>query len=276
MLKAKERIAETKRAIADTANRTKVVLSNVQLKDRTMNAMVNFKEITVDAKNAVLERTKDMKLRYQEFKGNGELKAAPHEESTTTLDGASQTIEGTRIFGVPAELACERAANYCPTMPDVVFKCLMYLQEKAAMEEGIFRLSGSITTIQHMKALFDQGVDVGFDECYDPHVISGLLKLYLRELPYPLIALHTPPDTYDDLKQEIENLPAAQRCILGNLMRLLQNISKNEASTKMGTHNLVIIFVPTLNCSSNLVYTLISYADDLFSCEPFLTAEKCS
>ena len=38
------------------------------------------------------------------------------------------------------------------------------------------------------------GVDVDLTKCNDPHTVAGLLKLYFRELPEPLLTF----DLYDD------------------------------------------------------------------------------
>ena len=38
-----------------------------------------------------------------------------------------------------------------------------------------------------MQTQFDKGDDVDFSGCKDPHVVSNVLKLYLRELPNPLL-----------------------------------------------------------------------------------------
>jgi len=280
----KERMAQTKKAIASTASKTagktKSAINNAHLKEKTRNAM----EKTVEAKNVVVEKTKDMKqkasVRYHSFKDKDEettsddinMQTPTAVVPPTAVDGASNS-ELTRVFGVPIEIACERSNRYYPYLPDVVFKCFSYLYEKATAEEGIFRLSGSNTTIQQMKSSFNQGCDVDLNECYDPHAISGLLKLYLRELPDSIVPAQvcSGPDKLTDLKRKVEELPPTHRCILANLMRLLQQISRNEAVTKMTVNNLVIIFVPTLACSSDIAHALISHASDMFSCEQIIS-----
>lgn len=55
------------------------------------------------------------------------------------------------------------------------------------MVEGIFRLSGSAVLIQEYKQRFDNGEDVSFENESDPHAVSGLFKLYFRELPEPVM-----------------------------------------------------------------------------------------
>jgi Rho GTPase-activating protein 10 len=53
--------------------------------------------------------------------------------------------------------------------------------------EGIFRKSGGMISVQKYRDLYDNGEDPDLNECVDPHTVSGLLKLYLRSLPEPLI-----------------------------------------------------------------------------------------
>jgi len=276
-------MAQTKRAIASTASktaeRTKTAIKDAQIKEKTKHAMANIKEKTIDAKNAVVEKSRDLKNKYH-GSGSSRFHDDDNEGNGVNLrtsaempaDGAVD-IESTKVFGVTVEEACNRAANFYVYMPDVVFKCLAYLWEKALTEEGIFRLSGSNVTIQKLKAGFDQGQDVDLSEIYDPHAISGLLKLYFRELPMSLVpgGVCSGPEKLNHLRSKIEDemLPI-QRCILANLMRLLNQVSKNESKTLMSVNNLVIVFVPTLNTSSDLVHLLIAHADDLFGCEPII------
>lgn len=59
-------------------------------------------------------------------------------------------------------------------------------------EEGIFRLCGSLLQIEKLKSqiFLDSSdfPDKQLEEA-DPHVVTGLLKLFFRELPMPLIKL---------------------------------------------------------------------------------------
>jgi len=280
MQKAKERMAQTRKAIASTASKTADKIKEANIKEKTKAAMTNLKDRTVDAKNSVVEKSRDLK---QKLNGSGGQRLSDDDENNTnnvslraSTDAVATIpvdIERTKVFSVTVEEACNRSANYYVYLPDVVFKCLAYLWEKGTTEEGIFRLSGSNLTIQKLRSSFDQGIDVDLSEIYDPHAISGLLKLYFRELPMSLVPgnVCSGPDKLNNLRRKIEDemLPV-QRCILGNLMRLLRQVSKNEAKTRMSVSNLVIVFVPTLNAGSDIVALLISHADELFSCEPFI------
>ena len=97
-------------------------------------------------------------------------------------------------FGAPLADAVEycspRGINVC--LPAVVYRCLEYLESKdAPSEEGIFRMSGSNVVIKSLKKRFNAEGDFDFlgpDEPYfDVHAVASLLKLYLRELPQPVL-----------------------------------------------------------------------------------------
>lgn len=97
-------------------------------------------------------------------------------------------------FGAPLADAVEycspRGIDVC--LPAVVYRCLEYLESKnAPSEEGIFRMSGSNIVIKGLKKRFNAEGDFDFlgpDEPYfDVHAVASLLKLYLRELPQPVL-----------------------------------------------------------------------------------------
>ena len=97
-------------------------------------------------------------------------------------------------FGAPLADAVEycgpRGVDVC--LPAVVYRCLEYLESKeVSREEGIFRMSGSNVVIKGLKKRFNAEGDFDFlgpDEPYfDVHAVASLLKLYLRELPQPVL-----------------------------------------------------------------------------------------
>lgn len=97
-------------------------------------------------------------------------------------------------FGIPLAEAVEycgpRGIDAC--LPAVVHRCLEYLEMKdAASEEGIFRMSGSNTLIKSLRSRFNAEGDLDLlsddEPYYDVHAVASLLKLYLRELPQPVL-----------------------------------------------------------------------------------------
>ena len=97
-------------------------------------------------------------------------------------------------FGVPLAEAVEycapRGVEVC--LPAVVYRCIEYLEAKhAASEEGIFRMSGSNVVIKGLKSRFNAEGDIDLlsadEQLFDVHAVASLLKLYLRELPQPVL-----------------------------------------------------------------------------------------
>lgn len=94
-----------------------------------------------------------------------------------------------QIFGVPLEAAV-RVSRISERyqLPAIVYRCIAFLEEKDAVnEEGIYRMSGSSVQISHLRQQFCEYGDVDLlDKRYadvDVHVVAGLLKAWLRELP---------------------------------------------------------------------------------------------
>ena len=54
-------------------------------------------------------------------------------------------------------------------------------------EVGIFRLPGQASRIQALKELYDSGSQEDFSATEDVHTVASLFKLYLRELPEPVV-----------------------------------------------------------------------------------------
>ena len=65
---------------------------------------------------------------------------------------------------------------------------------------GIFRLPGQASRIQTLKELYDAGSQQEFLPNEDIHTIASLLKLYLRELPEPVV----PFVSYHSFKNDLE------------------------------------------------------------------------
>jgi RalA-binding protein 1 len=104
------------------------------------------------------------------------------EEEMPTAKRAKQ------VFGVSLEEAvriCRVSEGY--ELPAVVYRCIEYLDAMdAVLEEGLYRLSGSNSTMKALKEKFNQEGDVNLlaaKDDYDVHVVAGLLKMWLRELP---------------------------------------------------------------------------------------------
>lgn len=90
------------------------------------------------------------------------------------------------VFGMPLEDAIDATGSTILGVPDIVVYCVSYVLRFGMEEEGIFRLSGSLTEVNKIKDMFQRGKIPSFDVTGDPNVITGLLKQYLRALPSPI------------------------------------------------------------------------------------------
>ncbi|KAF9159649.1 hypothetical protein DFQ26_006314 [Actinomortierella ambigua] len=184
-----------------------------------------------------------------------------------------------QIFGIPlAEAVKHSQISPSTGVPAVVTRCIEYLDIMGVEEVGLYRISGSSTTVAKMKALFDQGQDYDFlqkgHEPPNPHDVATLLKLYLRELPAPIIpsamlpaftqaaASSSSGDAGPDLREQLKQLPLENYLLLATLCQHLSTLAEYEAVTKMSMSNLGLIFCPTLQIGSALFKQLLG-GDDL-------------
>jgi RalA-binding protein 1 len=73
----------------------------------------------------------------------------------------------------------------------LVLQAIGYLSRRTSLE-GMFRISTTHNHLIELKKLFTSSSDAIALEMHttDPHAVASLLKLFLRELPVPVI---TPP-----------------------------------------------------------------------------------
>ena len=65
--------------------------------------------------------------------------------------------------------------------------CSFILTLTGIGHEGIFRINGSTRVVDKMKAIIDKTGDTDFEEAGDVMAIASLLKMFLRELPDPIM-----------------------------------------------------------------------------------------
>lgn len=87
--------------------------------------------------------------------------------------------------------------------PILLLSSSSFLVTAAHEEEGIFRRSGSKIHVMAIKEQFDKNEHIDMVDFGDPHVIAGVIKLFLQELPEPLIPFHL----FDGFVSICEDLP---------------------------------------------------------------------
>ncbi|KAF8955159.1 hypothetical protein BGZ46_002713 [Entomortierella lignicola] len=179
-----------------------------------------------------------------------------------------------QIFGIPLEDAVRLSRiSASAGVPAIVSRCIEYLDIMGVEEVGLYRVSGSTTNVAKLKAIFEHGNDYDFlqkgNEPQNPHDVATLLKLYLRELPSPIIPtdimLSCNGIDFSDLKLQpiqrlkdtLNHLPLENYILLGTLCQHLSNLADYESCTKMNISNLGLIFCPTLQIGSVLFKNLL-------------------
>ncbi|KAL1452944.1 hypothetical protein WDU94_007126 [Cyamophila willieti] len=141
--------------------------------------------------------------------------------------------------------------------------CTRALCQIGMDEEGLFRVTGGASKVKRLKTCLDAHC-IKFDEAldYDAHVLAGVLKLYLRELPEPLLTYALYEDwlqaaradqsetRLQSLRSVVSKLPEAQFDNLRYLIKFLAKLCENQAVNKMTSQNIAIVIGPNILWSS--------------------------
>ncbi|XP_044032289.1 rho GTPase-activating protein 29 isoform X2 [Siniperca chuatsi] len=184
------------------------------------------------------------------------------------------------LFGIDFTQA---AKNSQDGIPFIIRKCTSEIENRALNIKGIYRVNGAKSRVEKLCQAFENGKHlVELSELY-PHDISNVLKLYLRQLPEPLILFRyyndfiglakesqsiiveelealrlsptpvTPAQVSVELnrvlfkiKDLLRQLPPAHYKTLRFLIEHLHRVTEQSEENKMTASNLGIIFGPTL------------------------------
>uniref|UniRef100_A0A673AV13 Beta-chimaerin n=1 Tax=Sphaeramia orbicularis TaxID=375764 RepID=A0A673AV13_9TELE len=106
--------------------------------------------------------------------------------------------------------------------------------------------------------------DISVNAYEDINIITGALKMYLRELPVPVISydayprfieaakLTDPEKKLEAFREALALLPQSHSETLKYLMAHLKRVTQNENFNLMNAENLAIVFGPTLMRAPNL------------------------
>ncbi|XP_039538351.1 rho GTPase-activating protein 45 isoform X3 [Pimephales promelas] len=169
-------------------------------------------------------------------------------------------------------------------IPFIIKKCIAEIERRALRMKGIYRVNGVKTRVEKLCQAFENGKELVELSQSSPHDISNVLKLYLRQLPEPImpfrlynslmglakesLAVVGPegaetgkgPDLVDlgpetdpellalieRLKNLLKELPKPNISTLRYIARHLRRIAELEDDNKMSPCNLGIVFGPSL------------------------------
>ncbi|XP_031594564.1 rho GTPase-activating protein 27-like isoform X1 [Oreochromis aureus] len=161
------------------------------------------------------------------------------------------------VFGCHLDTLCHREHS---TIPKFVEKCIRTVERRGLDVDGIYRVSGNLAVIQKLrhKADHEEHLDLEDGQWEEIHVITGALKLFLRELPEPLfpfsvfekfIAAIQVPDyslRVSYMKDLVQTLPLPNHNTMELLFRHLRKVIEHKDSNRMSVQSIAIVFGPTL------------------------------
>lgn len=236
--------------------------------------------------NKAKTSTKEKKRSIWGFRTRSSFDLATQAHASSDTLVATQNVERTGpvrpVFGIPLAEAVQDCGppGIDVELPAVVYRCIEYLHAKeAALEEGIFRLSGSNVVIKALKERFNTEGDVDFvsgDQYYDIHAVASLFKQYLRELPTTVLTRELHLDflrvlELDDRQKKVaafnslvHKLPSPNLALLRALSQFLIEIVNNSDVNKMTVRNVGIVFAPTLNIPAPVFSMFLTDYDSIF------------
>ncbi|XP_053558861.1 unconventional myosin-IXb isoform X2 [Bombina bombina] len=149
-------------------------------------------------------------------------------------------------------------------VPIVMEKLLEYLEMHGLYTEGIYRKSGAANRMRELKQCLEKDPNAVILDNYPIHAITGILKLWLRELPEPLMTFAQ----YSEFLRAVElpgnqeqlcaiykvlgQLPLANYNTLERLIFHLVKVALMENVNRMSPNSLAIVFAPCLlRCPDN-------------------------
>ncbi|XP_067310064.1 rho GTPase-activating protein 29 isoform X2 [Pseudorasbora parva] len=181
------------------------------------------------------------------------------------------------LFGIDF---AQVAKNSPDGIPFIIKKCTSEIESRALNIKGIYRVNGAKSRVEKLCQAFENGKDLVELSDLHPHDISNVLKLYLRQLPEPLIlyryyndviGLAKETQNMDETDSAKEKSPGEQLCLSIELKRVLfkirdllrhlpaahyktlqflithlHRVTEQSEENKMTASNLGIIFGPTL------------------------------
>lgn len=167
------------------------------------------------------------------------------------------TCKTAGLFGATIANVCRREKR---GVPFVVTRCVREVERRGIQEVGIYRVSGLSSDITRLKKSFESNpyeAEQLIKEV-DIHSVTGLMKLYLRELPEALFTDQHYPRFFEAYSaSELEyrrttilmlfsSLPQLNQSIIVYLLEHLVKVNQHEHQNKMSLHNLATVFGPTM------------------------------
>ncbi|XP_078810066.1 protein FAM13B isoform X16 [Oryzias latipes] len=181
-------------------------------------------------------------------------------------EGSASTA---RVFGVPLEEVTRMHTVSGHEVPALVKHIVDYIVEHGHLDlQGLFLVNGNAERVDWLRRRYDSGEEVELEKEADLASAVSLLRLFLQELPEPVIPtalqghilqLHqdyrSKEELFSNLKNLLQQLPQLNYCLLRFLCRFLSSVaSLQQESWNIGA--LAAVFGPD-------IFHLSTEGDDL-------------
>ncbi|XP_041799409.1 protein FAM13B isoform X2 [Chelmon rostratus] len=182
-------------------------------------------------------------------------------KSVSPLPGneGGSSANTTRVFGVPLEEVTRTHTISGHEVPALVKHIVEYIEEHGHLDlEGLFLVNGNAERVDWLRQRYDSGEEVDLEKEADLASAVSLLRLFLQELPEPVIPtaiqghilqLHQDYSNEEELcrnlKYLLQQLPQLNYGLLRFLCRFLASVaSLQQESWNIGT--LAAVFGPDI------------------------------
>ncbi|KAF7657688.1 hypothetical protein LDENG_00023340 [Lucifuga dentata] len=212
------------------------------------------------------------------------------------------------LFGVPLATLLEQDQRRAPgtKVPFILQRLINHIEEEGLNTEGLLRIPGAATRVkslcQELESCFYDGVFPW--QQLKQHDAASLLKLFIRELPHPLLTveylnafiavnkLPTKKQQLQALNLLVLLLPEANRDTLKALVEFFQCVIDHQAQNKMTLNNVSVVMAPNIfmfkgfrskvteqqefsmaTTTANIVRLLIRYQNLLWTIPKFILTQ---
>uniref|UniRef100_A0A671T323 Rho GTPase-activating protein 18-like n=1 Tax=Sinocyclocheilus anshuiensis TaxID=1608454 RepID=A0A671T323_9TELE len=166
------------------------------------------------------------------------------------------------LFGVSLSTLLEQDQRRIPgtKVPLILQHLISHIEEQGLDTEGVLRIPGAATRVKavchELEHKFYEGVFPW--ESLKQHDVASLLKLFIRELPYPLLTveyfnafvsvlkLPTKKQQLQALNLLVLLLPEPNRDTLKALMEFFQRVIDHKDRNKMTLNNVAVVMAPNI------------------------------
>uniref|UniRef100_A0AAY5KQF5 Rho-GAP domain-containing protein n=1 Tax=Esox lucius TaxID=8010 RepID=A0AAY5KQF5_ESOLU len=171
-------------------------------------------------------------------------------------------VKESGLFGVPLVTLLEQDQRRQPgtKVPFILQRIISRIEEEGLETEGLLRIPGATTRVktvcEELEGKFYEGLFSW--ESLKQHDAASLLKLFIRELPHPLLTveylsafiavlkLPTKKQQLQALNLLVLLLPESSRDTLKALMEFFQRVIDHKEQNKMTLNNVAVVMAPNI------------------------------